>query len=137
MGTQLTRALERAFASLAAACVVAQMARGRAAGAAGPSASASAAAGGSGDDMDTEEGTAGTTAVGAAGSRSAGGAAAALAVADWRRLKAWLQRHEGGEHQHRLRLVILEALLQAEPAFMLPPWLMAAFKVSAVWWWLG
>lgn len=38
-------------------------------------------------------------------------------------------RHEGGAHSGRLRLVILEALLRAEPAFMLPPWLMAAFRV--------
>ena len=39
-------------------------------------------------------------------------------------------RHEGGEHRFRLRLVILDVLLRTEPAFMLPPWLMAAFEAG-------
>lgn len=88
-GTQLTRALERVFASLAAACVRAQMAWGRPAGAAEGSA---AAAGG--DDMETDEGAVGglTAAAAAAGGRDGGSPAA---VADWRRLKDWLQRWAG------------------------------------------
>ena len=39
-------------------------------------------------------------------------------------------RHEGGQARCGLRLVILEALLRTEPSFMLPPWLMRAFRVS-------
>ena len=87
VGTQLTRALERVFASLAAACVRAQMAWGRPAG---PGQGAAAAAGG--EDMETDEGAPGSStgaAAAAGGSREGGGAAA---VADWRRLKDWLQR---------------------------------------------
>lgn len=41
-----------------------------------------------------------------------------------------MSRHEGGSHRFRLRLVILDAILRTEPAFMLPPWLMAALRVS-------
>ncbi|PRW20989.1 kinase [Chlorella sorokiniana] len=125
VGTQLTRALERVFASLAAACVHAQMAWGRPAGAADGAAAAAGA-----DEMVTDEGAAGSSAAAAAAGdgREGGGAAA---VADWRRLKDWLQRHEGGQPRCGLRLVILEALLRTEPSFMLPPWLMRAFRPPA------
>lgn len=40
------------------------------------------------------------------------------------------RRHEGGQARCGLRLVILEALLRSEPSFMLPPWLMRAFRAS-------
>ena len=93
VGTQLTRALERAFASLAAACVTAQLARGRAAAASSVAAASSAEAL-LGDAMETEESTgAGASAAasrhGASSSSSGGGGGA---VADWRRLKEWLRR---------------------------------------------
>ncbi|EFN52609.1 hypothetical protein CHLNCDRAFT_138668 [Chlorella variabilis] len=127
VGSQLTRALERCFASLAAACVACQLALGS------PSACSAAAGVGSpaallspgGDDMDTDE----AAGAGAAASGGGGDGGAAAAAAEWRRLKDWLHRHEGGEHRFRLHLVILDALLSGEPAFMLPPWLMAAFRV--------
>ncbi len=93
VGTQLTRALERVFASLAASCVRSQLAWGRAAEPADGPAAAAAAAGG--DDMETDEAAAGGTVAAAAagGGREGGGGAAA--VADWRRLKDWLQRCGG------------------------------------------
>jgi hypothetical protein len=92
VGTQLTRALERAFASLAAACVTAQLARGRAAAACSAAAASSAEAL-LGDARETEESTgAGASAAaswhGASSSSGGGGGA----VADWRRLKEWLRR---------------------------------------------
>lgn len=87
-GTQLTRALERVFASLAAACVRAQMAWGRPAGAAAEGAAAVAAGG---DDMETDESSAGGLAAAAAVAGGRDGSSAA-AVADWRRLEDWLQR---------------------------------------------
>ncbi|KAL4420612.1 hypothetical protein ABPG75_010268 [Micractinium tetrahymenae] len=138
VGTQLTRALERAFASLAAACVRQQVERGRAAaggaGAAGASSADAMLARAGSDDMDTEDAIAGAAAGGAAAEGPAAGAARANgggAVADWRRLKSWLARHEGGSHRFRLRLVILDAILRTEPSFMLPPWLMAALRPAA------
>lgn len=98
VGTQLARALERAFASLAAACVQQQVRRGAAAaGAAGggnaSSTDAMLARAGS-NDMDTGEGGGGASIACAAGEALAAGAAGAEggAVADWRRLKSWLAR---------------------------------------------
>lgn len=41
-------------------------------------------------------------------------------------------RHEGEQPSCGLRLVILDALLRTEPSFMLPPWLMRAFRVSSM-----
>lgn len=90
MGSQLTRALERCFASLAAACVACQLALGS------PSACSAAAGVGSpaallspgGDDMDTDE----AAGAGAAASGGGGDGGAAAAAAEWRRLKDWLHR---------------------------------------------
>ncbi|KAL4855567.1 Nuclear pore complex protein NUP160 [Chlorella vulgaris] len=131
-GTQLTRALERAFASLAAECMRQQLAVGRAPGSADAVPSSAAAEAGGEDGMDTEE--AGRSAAGGGASlaaRGSGGGGGGAQLASWQRLKEWLQRHEGGEHRFRLRLVILDALLQIEPDIMLPPWIMAAFQAKA------
>ena len=94
-GTQLTRALERAFASLAGACVTAQLARGRTAAASSAAAAASSAGALPIDGMDTGEdaAAAGASASGAASRQGAGSSGGA--VADWRRLRDWLNRCVG------------------------------------------
>lgn len=97
VGTQLARALERAFASLAGTCVRRQLAAGRRAAGASSTEAAMLAPAGGGDAMETDEATAGRTAGGAAvvvgSSRHGDGGGCALA--DWRRLKDWLRRCGG------------------------------------------
>ena len=83
---QLTRALERVFASLAAACVRAQMALGR------PASTAEAAAPAARDEMDMDEGGAGSAAAAGAAEGGREDGSGGAAAADWRRLKEWLQR---------------------------------------------
>ena len=47
----------------------------------------------------------------------------------WAALRRLLERLDGAEHAHRLRLAVADALLSADHRLKLPPWLLAPFEV--------